>query len=110
MFITEVIFLNAILNNLTMSDKTEFDFDLDQLINGVGNDGRALVVLNDNHNSFEWVIETFMEVLQHNYYQAEQCAMIIHNKGKCAVKHGKYEELKELKDKISERGLKVTIE
>jgi len=69
-----------------------------------------LVLWNDDVNTFDWVIETLMEVCGHTEEQAEQCAYIVHFKGKCAVKTGSYEELKPLCDKITERGIGATIE
>jgi len=82
----------------------------DDLLSEFSFDGCKLVVHNDNHNTFDWVIKTFIEILNHNFYQAEQCAMLIHNRGKCAVKDGDYDTLKPLKEAIIERGLKATIE
>jgi len=69
-----------------------------------------LIVWNDEVNTFEWVIETLIEVCDHSYEQAEQCAYIIHYKGKYAVKHGTYEELKPMCDAITDRGIGATIE
>jgi ATP-dependent Clp protease adaptor protein ClpS len=69
-----------------------------------------LIVWNDEVNTFEWVIETLMEVCGHSYEQAEQCSYIIHFRGKYAVKQGSYEELKPLCDAITERGIGATIE
>ena len=37
-----------------------------------------LIVWNDEVNTFEWVIETLVEICGHSYEQAEQCAYIIH--------------------------------
>ncbi len=70
----------------------------------------SLIVWNDEVNTFEWVIETLMEVCGHSEEQAEQCAMIIHTKGKYAVKEGSYESLKPACDAITERGISATIE
>lgn len=70
----------------------------------------SLVVWNDEVNTFEWVIETLMEVCGHSAEQAEQCAYIIHFQGKYAVKQGSYDELKPLCDAITERGIGATIE
>ena len=70
----------------------------------------SLIVWNDDVNSFEWVIQTLMEVCGHNAEQAEQCALIIHFKGKYAVKHGTYDDLKPQCDAITERGIGATIE
>ncbi len=70
----------------------------------------SLVVWNDEVNTFEWVIQTLIEVCKHSVEQAEQCAMIIHTQGKYAVKQGSYEELKPMCDAITERGIGATIE
>ncbi|HLZ88865.1 MAG TPA: ATP-dependent Clp protease adaptor ClpS [Puia sp.] len=70
----------------------------------------SLIVWNDEVNTFEWVIETLMEVCGHSQEQAEQCAMIIHTKGKYAVKRGSYDELKPQCDAITDRGIGATIE
>ncbi len=70
----------------------------------------SLVVWNDEVNSFEWVIQTLIEVCNHSTEQAEQCAMIIHTQGKYAVKQGSYEELKPMCDAITDRGIGATIE
>ena len=70
----------------------------------------SLVVWNDEVNSFDWVIQTLIEVCKHSTEQAEQCAMIIHTQGKYAVKQGSYDELKPLCDAITERGIGATIE
>lgn len=69
-----------------------------------------LIVWNDDVNTFEWVIETLMTVCQHSQEQAEQCAYLIHFKGKYAVKEGDYEELKPMCDAITDRGINATIE
>jgi ATP-dependent Clp protease adaptor protein ClpS len=70
----------------------------------------SLVVWNDEVNSFDWVIQTLIEVCHHSTEQAEQCAMIIHTQGKYAVKQGSYDELKPLCDAITDRGIGATIE
>lgn len=69
-----------------------------------------LIVWNDEVNTFEWVIETLMEVCGHAHEQAEQCAYIIHFHGKYAVKNGPYDDLKPQCDAITERGINATIE
>ena len=70
----------------------------------------SLIIWNDEVNTFEWVIETLQEVCGHSKEQAEQCAMIIHTKGKYAVKVGSYEILKPICDAITERGISATVE
>jgi ATP-dependent Clp protease adaptor protein ClpS len=73
-------------------------------------DPYSLIVWNDEVNTFEWVIETLMEICGHSQEQAEQCAMLIHTKGKYAVKRGEYDELKPICDAITDRGIGATIE
>ena len=70
----------------------------------------SLIVWNDEVNTFEWVIETLVEVCGHSYEQAEQCSYIIHYQGKYAVKKDSYDNLKPLCDAITERGIGATIE
>ncbi|MBP9740359.1 MAG: ATP-dependent Clp protease adaptor ClpS [Chitinophagaceae bacterium] len=69
-----------------------------------------LIVWNDEVNTFDWVIETLVEVCGHSEEQAEQCAMLIHFKGKYAVKNGDYDTLKPMCNSITERGINATVE
>jgi ATP-dependent Clp protease adaptor protein ClpS len=70
----------------------------------------ALVVHNDDVNSFENVIFTLMEVCGHTMEQASQCTMIIHNKGKCSVKVGDLEEMNLMCEKVISRGITASVE
>lgn len=69
-----------------------------------------LIVWNDDVNTFDWVIETLVEVCGHTPEQAEQCALMIHFKGKYAVKHGSYSELEPMCTAITDRSINATIE
>lgn len=69
-----------------------------------------LIVWNDEVNTFQWVIDTLMEICNHTYEQAEQCSYIIHFKGKYAVKDGDYDDLRPMCDAILERGINATVE
>jgi ATP-dependent Clp protease adaptor protein ClpS len=68
-----------------------------------------LVVFNDDFNTFEHVIETLIKVCKHTLEQAEQCTLIIHHKGKCAVKKGSMDFLKPMRDAICEAGIDARI-
>ncbi len=70
----------------------------------------SLIVWNDEVNTFEWVIETLIEVCHQTPEQAEQCSYFIHYKGKYAVKQGEYDDLKPMCDAITERGIGATLE
>lgn len=69
-----------------------------------------LVVWNDEVNTFDWVIETLIDVCGHTPEQAEQCALFIHTQGKYAVKNGDYDTLKPMCNTITERGINATVE
>jgi len=69
-----------------------------------------IIVLNDDYNTFEWVIECFVEILKHSSEQAEQSAWIIHTKGRASVKVGVFEVLRPFKDALVDRGLNAIIE
>ncbi len=71
---------------------------------------KSLVLYNDDVNTFEFVIETLVEVCEHDPEQAEQCAWIAHYKGKCAVKSGDSEQLEPYRSEMGSRGLTVAIE
>jgi ATP-dependent Clp protease adaptor protein ClpS len=71
---------------------------------------RAIVLFNDDFNSFDYVIECLVEVCDHDMTQAEQCAFITHYNGKCDVKTGNLSKLKPLKDRLIEKGLNVNIQ
>ena len=72
-------------------------------------DGKDLMVYNDDFNTFDHVINTLIKVCKHDPHQAEQCTYLIHYKGKCSVKKGVYEELKPYKEGITEKGIKAAI-
>lgn len=69
-----------------------------------------LIVYNDDHNTFDWVIKCLIEILDHSPEQAEQLSLIIHYKGKATVKTAPLEELKPYKSALVDRGLSAVIE
>ncbi|MBK8701263.1 MAG: ATP-dependent Clp protease adaptor ClpS [Saprospiraceae bacterium] len=69
-----------------------------------------LIIYNDDHNTFDWVIQCLVEVCKHTQEQAEQLSLLIHFKGKATVKTGAFETLKPMKDALIDRGLSAVIE
>lgn len=57
---------------------------------GINNE---IVLFNDDVNTFDHVIDTLIRVCSHTSEQAEQCAILVHYKGKCTVKTGDFDEL-----------------
>lgn len=91
---------------MATKEKTRITSETDQW---TGN-RHSLVLFNDNFNSFDFVIETLIEVCKHDPLQAETCAWITHYKGKCAVKKGEVNELKPCFKELSNRDLTVEIQ
>jgi ATP-dependent Clp protease adaptor protein ClpS len=93
---------------LQASPHTQLQQDTDLLT--ITESSCSLIVWNDDVNTFEWVIETLVDICGHSLQQAEQCAIIIDAKGKYAVKEGSYDILKPQCDAITERGINATVE
>lgn len=72
-------------------------------------EGKVLVVFNDDFNTFEHVINTLVKVCKHEKNQAEQCTLLIHFKGKCKVKEGSFTFLKPMREGITDAGINAAI-
>ena len=68
-----------------------------------------IVLFNDDVNTFDHVIETLIRVCNHTAEQAEQCAILVHYKGKCTVKTGTLDDLKPQCTQLLEAGLSAEI-
>jgi len=68
-----------------------------------------IVLYNDDVNTFDHVIDTLIKICKHTAEQAEQCAILVHYKGKCTVKTGVYDELKPQCSSLLEAGLSAEI-
>ncbi len=68
-----------------------------------------ILLFNDDVNTFDFVIDSLIDVCEHTLEQAEQCAYLVHYKGKCAVKTGEFEELKPRCSQLLQRGLSAEI-
>ena len=94
--------------NSTLHPKYEEQLDIDVLTEV--EPPYQLLVWNDEVNTFEWVIDTLIEICGHSKEQAEQCAMLIHYKGKYPVKKDAYEKLKPQCEAINDRNINATLE
>jgi ATP-dependent Clp protease adaptor protein ClpS len=68
-----------------------------------------ILLYNDDVNTFDHVIETLIRVCSHTAEQAEQCALIVHFKGKCTVKTDTIENLIPQCSQLLEAGLSAEI-
>jgi len=69
-----------------------------------------LILYNDDVNTFTHVIKSLVEVCGHDDYQAEQCAMLTHLKGRCDIKTGSKEMLLSMNRTLKVRGLISKVE
>lgn len=99
------------MNRLTraIAPKPWQEEDVDVLEETVEVEERALVVFNDEVNTFDHVIETLIDICGHTPEQAEQCTLLIHFKGKCSVKNGSFDELAPLRNAICQRGISAEV-
>lgn len=84
--------------------------DFDDAVDVLSDEVRHLILHNDDVHTFDYVIASLVDICQHDVFQAEQCAFIVHHKGKCDVKNGSFDELHPMKDKLTSKGLSVTID
>lgn len=83
----------------------------EQLVETIsGEEINDLIVYNDDVNTFDHVINTLVRICKHTAEQAEQCTLLIHYKGKCAVKKGSYLELIPFRQGIVDAGISAEIE
>lgn len=94
--------MNQIDEDILVDD--EVDIEIKKLFE------KQIVVYNDDFNTFDHVILCFMKYCQHDSIQAEQCATIIHNNGKCSVKKGLFDKLKPICEALLDNGLTAKIE
>jgi ATP-dependent Clp protease adaptor protein ClpS len=73
-------------------------------------DGLKVVLYNDDVNTFDWVIECLCELCQHDEIQAEQCAVLVHYKGKAVVKTGEEDKMRSICQALCDRGLSAVVE
>ena len=70
----------------------------------------TIVLFNDDVNTFDHVIQTLVKVCNHEALQAEQCAMLVHYKGKCDVKSGEINDLVPMCSALLDAGLSAEIQ
>lgn len=74
------------------------------------NKTHKVVIYNDDVNSYDYVTACLIGMCKHEPTQAEQCAIVAHNVGKCAVKSGNYLDMFELKTTFDDLDIKCELE
>lgn len=98
------------MKNMDWNDETSYESDvlIEEEIDA--SDPAQLIVYNDEYNTFDWVIQCFVEVLNHTVEQSEQLSLMIHFKGKAIVKTGQFEKLNKRRRQLVDRGLNAVVE
>ncbi len=88
----------------------QYQTEEDVMVEEVIADVYEIVLHNDDFNTFDHVIDCLIKYCKHTAEQAEQCAYLVHYKGKCSVKRGEMNALKSTKEALQNEGLSVGIE
>ena len=70
---------------------------------------RSLFLINDDYNSFDYVVDCLTAICDHDTIQAEQCALLTHYKGSCEIMLGDNDDLLPVQEDLSLYGLNVEI-
>ena len=95
---------------MTMMTMTTTETEVEEKVEVNQDEESKIILYNDHVNSFEHVIMCLVAFCDHGFQQAEQCATIVHYKGKCAVKHGSKEDMIERAKRLSEEQLTVEVQ
>lgn len=68
-----------------------------------------LRMYNDDIHDFLYIVASLMRYCKHESLQAEQCALIAHNKGYCDIKSGDFMDMFEIKTSLEELDIKIEI-
>jgi ATP-dependent Clp protease adaptor protein ClpS len=90
---------------MSTKEKIQEEFDVLEL----RANEHQIVLFNDDIHSFDYVIDSLIDVCEHTIEQAEQCTYLVHFKGKCTVKTGELKELKPRCSKLLELGLSAEL-
>ena len=70
---------------------------------------KSLILINDDFNSFDYVVDCLTAICDHETIQAEQCALLTHYKGSCEIVIGDSSNLEPLREDLALYGLNVEI-
>ena len=92
---------------MIMSTKEKIQEEVDVLEKEANQ--HEIVLHNDDVNTFDFVMDSLMDVCEHTLEQAEQCTMLVHYKGKCTVKTGELKDLQSRCSKLLSLGLSAEL-
>ena len=74
------------------------------------NKTHKIVIYNDDVNSYDYITACLIRMCKHDPIQAEQCAVVAHNIGKCSVKSGNYLDMYDLKSTFDDLDINCELE
>lgn len=90
---------------MSVQIEEEVDVQLEELLKPQ----KEIVLFDDDVHTFDFVIDNLIDICNHTAIQAEQCTMIVHYNGKCAVKKGELEKLTPICTALLDKGLSAEI-
>lgn len=69
-----------------------------------------LLIYNDDKHDFLYIIACLIRFCKHDPLQAEQCALIAHNKGECSIKSGTFDDMFSIKNDLADMSITTEIE
>jgi|TARA_R100000734_G_C3247544_1_gene50183 ATP-dependent Clp protease adaptor protein ClpS len=69
----------------------------------------SIILLNDDVNTFDHVVISLQEICGHNYFQAIQCAHLVHHNGSCEIFKDQRELTETIYEELKEVGLVVKL-
>jgi|TARA_R110001592_G_scaffold361034_1_gene670747 ATP-dependent Clp protease adaptor protein ClpS len=69
-----------------------------------------IVLYNDDVLSFKYVTACLIKVCKHTSIQAQQCALIAHNKGKTDIASGSFNEMYEILETLNHIKVEASLE
>jgi len=91
--------------NITFYEDPKRRYEEDVLVLEETDEVYKLILYNDDVHTFDYVIDSLVEICNHTLEQAEQCTFLVHYKGKCTVKTGSMKLLKPMYEKLISREL-----
>ncbi|MES2425770.1 MAG: ATP-dependent Clp protease adaptor ClpS [Bacteroidota bacterium] len=94
---------------MSTTETQEQTFTLEELLAGF-KEMHRLILWNDDHNTFDHVINCMIKYLDYTEPQAERIAWKVHNEGKCAVLEGSFTEVEVYRKILQQEGLTVSVD
>jgi ATP-dependent Clp protease adaptor protein ClpS len=66
---------------------------------------KQIILYNDEDHNYDYVRACLIKYCKHDFLQAEQCIVIAHNRGNCAIKQGDIMDMIPIQEELEKKGL-----